>query len=181
MKPMKIAETIFPILISAILAACATEQPKDQAQAVPAPAVVAPKTGPAPATRPVAQPSVPANPLRDPASVLSKRSVYYPLDKYDVIAEYRPLVEAHARYLREHPGAALVIQGNCDERGSREYNLALGQRRAANVMKMMTLLGASERQIEAVSFGEEKPAAGGHDEGAWAQNRRSDIVYLRER
>jgi len=124
---------------------------------------------------------VPQNPLLDPASILSKRSVYYAYDNYDVASEYRQLVDAHAKYLREHPGATIVVQGNCDERGSREYNLALGQRRAENVMKMMRLLGVPERQIEAVSFGEEKPKATGHDESAWALNRRGDIVYGRDK
>ena len=78
------------------------------------------------------------------------------------------------------PGANVVIEGNCDERGSREYNLALGQRRADGVRKMMVLLGASTQQIETISFGEEKPKAAGHDESSWSQNRRSDIVYKRE-
>jgi peptidoglycan-associated lipoprotein len=162
--------------LAALLAACASEKPREQPpQAIPAPAA-----RPAPQPRPVAQPTVPVNPLHDPASILAKRTVYYPFDQYDVAEEYRPLIEAHAQYLREHPGATVVIQGNTDERGSREYNLALGQRRAEGVTKMMTLLGASGRQMEAVSFGEEKPRADGHDEASWAQNRRSDIVYGRE-
>jgi len=118
--------------------------------------------------------------LHDPANILFKRSVYFAYDKYDVSAEYRPLVEAHAKYLVAHGGAKVAIQGNCDERGSREYNLALGQRRADAVGKVMTLLGVPSRQIETVSFGEEKPKAPGHDEAAWAENRRSDVVYERE-
>ena len=73
----------------------------------------------------------------------------------------------------------MTIEGNCDERGSREYNVALGQRRSEGVKKAMTLLGAREQQIESVSFGEEKPKASGHDEAAWSQNRRSDMVYSR--
>ena len=109
----------------------------------------------------------------------SKRSIYYEFDRYDVKDEYRALVEAHARWLREHPGAQIAVQGNADERGSREYNLALGQRRSEGVKKMLTLLGATDRQIEATSFGEEKPRAVGHDEASWAENRRSDIVYER--
>ena len=175
-KTGRIAGRICALAVAALLAACASEKPKEQTpQPSPAPA---PRTAPQP--RPVVQPAVPENPLHDPANILAKRSVYYALDKYDVTAEYRPLVEAHAKYLREHPGATIAVEGNTDERGSREYNLALGQRRAEGVMKMMTLLGASERQIEAVSFGEEKPQAAGHDEAAWARNRRCDIVYRRE-
>ena len=117
------------------------------------------------------------SPLNDPASILSKRSIYYDLDKYDIKDEYKALVEAHARYLRDNRNAKMLIQGNTDERGSREYNLALGQRRSEGVKKMLILLGATEAQVEAVSLGEEKPKAEGHDEAAWAQNRRSDILY----
>ena len=116
-------------------------------------------------------------PLKDPANILSKRSIYYDLDKFDVKDEYRPLVEAHAKYLRENPSTKMLIQGNTDERGSREYNVALGQRRADGVKRMLMLLGAKEAQIESVSLGEEKPKAEGHDEAAWSQNRRSDMLY----
>jgi peptidoglycan-associated lipoprotein len=181
MTGLRIARPFGALALAALLAACASEQRKEPTpQATPAP-VAAPAPRAAPEPRPVATPAVPENPLHNPAGVLAKRSVYYAFDRSDVAAEYRPLVEAHAKYLREHPGASITIQGNTDERGSREYNLALGQRRAEGVMKMMTLLGTSDRQIEAVSFGEEKPNAAGHDEAAWAQNRRSDIVYAREK
>ena len=94
--------------------------------------------------------------------------------------EYRALVEAHAKYLRENPGAKVLIQGNADERGSREYNVGLGQRRSDSVTKMMTLLGVRESPMEAVSLGEEKPRDEGHNEAAWAKNRRSDILYSGE-
>jgi peptidoglycan-associated lipoprotein len=105
-----------------------------------------------------------------------KRSVYYEFDKYDVKPEYRALVESHARWLRANPKARLTIEGNADERGSREYNVALGQRRAESVTKMMVLMGAKPEQIEAVSWGKEKPRNAGHDEAAWAENRRSDFA-----
>ena len=117
------------------------------------------------------------NPLKDPNNILSKRSVYYDFDQYDVKDEYKPIVEAHAEYLRAHPDTKVLIQGNTDERGSREYNVALGQRRAEGVKKMLILLGAREGQIEAVSLGEEKPRDPGRSEAAYAQNRRSDILY----
>ena len=104
-----------------------------------------------------------------------KRSVYYEFDKYDVKPEYRALVEGHARWLKANPQAKIVIEGNADERGSREYNVALGQRRAESVTKMLMLLGAKADQIEAVSWGEEKPRAAGHDEPSWAENRRADF------
>ena len=118
--------------------------------------------------------------LTDPSSPLSKRSIFYDFDKYDVKPEYRPLVEAHATFLRENPGIKMMIQGNTDERGGREYNIALGQRRSDGVKRMLLLLGAREDQVESVSLGEEKPRAQGSSEDAWAQNRRSDILYQGE-
>jgi peptidoglycan-associated lipoprotein len=119
-------------------------------------------------------------PLRDPGSILSRRSVFFDFDMYDVKNEYKALVEAHGQYLRANPGAKMLIQGNTDERGSREYNLALGQRRADAMKKMLILLGAREDQIESVSLGEEKPRAQGSSEEAYAQNRRGDILYAGE-
>ena len=118
-----------------------------------------------------------ANPLRDPNNILSKRSVYFDYDSFVVKDEYRSLVEAHARYLQQNRNARTTVQGNTDERGSREYNIALAQKRADSVKRMMTLLGATDSQIETVSFGKEKPKNPGHDETAWAENRRDDIVY----
>jgi peptidoglycan-associated lipoprotein len=120
------------------------------------------------------------NPLRDPGSILSKRSIYFDFDSFVVKDEYRPLVEAHARYLQQNRNARMTIQGNTDERGSREYNIALGQKRADAVKRMMLLLGATDQQIETVSYGEERPKNAGHDESAWAENRRDDIVYSGE-
>ncbi len=119
----------------------------------------------------------PAGALRDPANILSKRSIYYELDQYDVKDQYRGLVEAHAKYLRDNPSAKVLIQGNTDERGSREYNVSLGQRRSDGVKRMLLLLGAKDNQIESVSLGEEKPQAEGQGESAWSRNRRSDILY----
>ena len=121
-----------------------------------------------------------ANPLKDPANVLSKRSVYFDFDSFIVKDEYKPLVEAHGRYLAGNRNARMTVQGNTDERGSREYNIALGQKRADAVKRMMMLMGAQESQIETVSFGKEKPRNPGHDEAAWAENRRVDIVYAGE-
>jgi len=118
--------------------------------------------------------------LTDPANILSRRSIFYDLDSYDVKDQYKDLVEAHARYLRDNPNAKMLIQGNTDERGSREYNVGLGQRRADGVKRMLLLLGAKEGQIESVSLGEEKPKDEGHDEAAWSKNRRSDILYQGE-
>ncbi len=130
-----------------------------------------------PTTTPLAPKGVSGNPLKDPSNILSKRSVYFDLDSNIVKDEFKPLVSAHARYLQQNRAAKVTVQGNADERGSREYNIALGQRRADAVSQAMQLLGAQAGQIETVSFGEEKPKATGHDEASWAENRRADIVY----
>jgi peptidoglycan-associated lipoprotein len=121
-----------------------------------------------------------ASPLKDPSSPLFKRSVYFDYDSVVVKDEYRPMLEAHAQYLLSTPDASMILQGNTDERGSREYNLALGQRRAEAVSQVLALLGVPASQVEAVSFGEEKPRAQGATEEAWSQNRRTDIVYKGE-
>ena len=118
--------------------------------------------------------------LKQPGNVLAKRSIFYDFDRYDIREEFVPIVEAHAKLLVEHSELKIIVQGNCDDRGSREYNLALGQRRADSVKRAMVLLGVNNRQIETVSFGAEKPAALGQDEVSWAKNRRSDIVYPNE-
>jgi len=120
----------------------------------------------------------PATVLKNPDSPLSKRSVYYDFDMYNIRAEFEPLVEAHAKFLVENTELRVRIEGNCDERGSREYNLALGQRRADSVKRALTLLGVPANRIETVSFGSEKPRVEGSNEEAWAENRRSDIIYI---
>jgi peptidoglycan-associated lipoprotein len=117
------------------------------------------------------------DPRKDPASPLSKRSIYFDFDSYVVKDDYHTMVEAHAAYLVAHKDAKVVLQGNTDSRGSREYNLALGQRRAAAVLKALSVLGVGEAQMEAVSFGEEKPRAVGDTEQDYAENRRVDIIY----
>lgn len=120
------------------------------------------------------------NPLRDPANILSKRSVLFDYDSYVVKPEYRDLVQAHAQYLLKNPQANLIVQGNTDDRGSTEYNLALGQKRADSVGKLLKVLGVHDKQVETVSFGKEKPRASGQDDHARAQNRRADFVYKGE-
>lgn len=117
------------------------------------------------------------DPLNDPKGVLAKRSVYFDYDSYVVKDEFKSLIEAHAKYLVGKKDRKILIQGNTDERGGREYNLALGQKRAEAVRKALSLLGVPEAQMEAVSLGKEKPKATGSDEASWAENRRSDIVY----
>jgi len=115
--------------------------------------------------------------LNNPNGPLAKRSVYFDFDSYTVKDDYQPLLEAHARYLRSHPDRHVLIQGNTDERGTSEYNLALGERRSQAVLRDLETLGVPDSQLEAVSFGKEKPVALGHDEASWAQNRRADLVY----
>ena len=115
--------------------------------------------------------------LKDPNNILSKRSVYFDFDKDEVKAEFRPLVEAHAKFLQANPKAKVMIQGNADSRGSREYNLALGQRRSVAVKKAMNVVGAQDKQIETVSYGEEKSTQTCKDDGCWSHDRRADIVY----
>ncbi len=112
------------------------------------------------------------------ANLLSDRSIYYDYDRYDIREEFIPMIEAHAGFLVRNPGFRIAVQGNCDDRGSREYNLALGQRRADGVKQAMVLLGVGDRRIDAVSFGAEKPVAAGRDDASWAKNRRSDVVYV---
>ncbi|MGI4847618.1 MAG: peptidoglycan-associated lipoprotein Pal [Janthinobacterium lividum] len=117
------------------------------------------------------------DPLNDPQGVLAKRSIYFDLDSYSVKEEFKSVIEAHARYLNNNKSRKIIIQGNTDERGGREYNLALGQKRAEAVRKSLSLLGVADSQMEAISFGKEKPKATGSDDAAWAENRRADIAY----
>jgi peptidoglycan-associated lipoprotein len=170
-----------------ILAACSSTPSKEQdAASVEDRGAGAPATAPAqkpPAqaggvtTQPLKPSVVSSNPLKDPANILSKRSIYFELDSNVVKEEFKPVVAAHARYLQQNRGVKMTIQGHADERGSREYNLALGQRRADAVKQAMQLLGAQADQIETISFGEEKPKATGKDEASWAENRRADLAY----
>ena len=115
--------------------------------------------------------------LEDPNSPLSIRVIYFDYDSSDVRPEFRKVVEAHAAYLAAHPDVTVSLEGHADERGSREYNLALGERRAQSVKQQMIVLGASSAQIRTTSYGEERPVAEGHDEYSWSQNRRVEIIY----
>lgn len=166
---------VISILLLNLLAACATQKPKETAAepaAAPAAAAVEAKTAPAPAPAPVA-----TDPLNDPNSLLAKRSTYYPFDVAVVQDADKPVVAAHAQYLASHPARSVRLEGNCDERGSNEYNLGLGQRRAEGVKKMLLAGGVKASQIETVSYGEEKPKAACHDEKCWKENRRTDLNY----
>ena len=166
----------------AILAAACSSTPKTEAPITEGGKTTTPSTGTGTGstTTPANQGMVEGNPLRDPNNILSKRSVYFDFDSNAVKDEFRGLIQAHARYMADHRDTRVRIEGNCDERGSREYNLALGQRRAEDVKKIMTVLGAADGRIETISYGEEKPVAMGHDEESWAKNRRADIKYAGE-
>ena len=118
-----------------------------------------------------------SEPWNDPKSPLFKRSVYFDFDSYAVKAEYQATLQAHANYLKANKDRKIKIEGNTDERGTTEYNLALGQRRSEAVRKSLSLLGVSDSQMEAVSFGKEKPKVQGSNEAAWQENRRADIAY----
>jgi peptidoglycan-associated lipoprotein len=127
--------------------------------------------------RSVATVNTVTDPLNDPKGALAKRSVYFDYDSYLLKDEAKPVTESHAKFLSSNKGRKIAIQGNTDERGGSEYNLALGQKRAEAVRKSLSLQGVPESQMEAVSFGKEKPKAKGSDEASWAENRRADIVY----
>lgn len=164
---------VISIVLLNLLAACASEKPKAPEASVPAPAAAKTEVAPAPAA--VAE----VDPLNDASSILAKRSVYYPFDVSAVQDADKPAIAAHAKYLSEHADRKVRVEGNADERGSNEYNLALGQRRADSVKKLLELGGAKPAQLRAISFGEEKPKAVGHDEAAWSQNRRTDLNYTK--
>ncbi len=117
---------------------------------------------------------------KDPSSPLAKRVIYFDYDSATINTEYQPLLDSHAAYLKANKSLKVVLQGHADERGSREYNLALGQRRSESIRQAMSLLGVMDEQMEAVSMGEEKPAVEGHDEAAWKMNRRCEIHYVGE-
>ncbi len=165
------------VVASVLLAAACSNTPTKEAAPVAAPVPVAQSPTEA-TTAPNRAPGTGvANPLKDPNNILSKRSVFFDYDQSLIKDPDRPLLQAHASYLRQHPSTKVTVQGNTDERGSREYNLALGQRRADAVKRYLTVLGAEDRQIDTVSFGKEKPRCTVSDESCWSQNRRADLVY----
>ncbi len=116
--------------------------------------------------------------LSDPNSPLSQRVIYFAYDSDEVAEQDRALVAAHAAFLSANPDVKVSVEGHTDERGAREYNIALGERRAQAVRRMLEFQGVSPQQISTVSFGEEKPAVEGHDESAWSMNRRVELVYV---
>lgn len=117
------------------------------------------------------------DPFEDPANPLSKRIIYFDYDSSQVHAEDIPVVNAHAKYMADNAGAKVRLEGHADERGSREYNVALSERRALSVKRLMAFQGMRADQAESVSYGEERPVEFGHNEAAWSQNRRVEIIY----
>ena len=157
-----------------VLGACSTGTKLD----TPAP-VTDSSSGAAPTdtSRGVAPVSADASGLDPAARALMEKSIYFDYDSYAVKDQYRSMVDANSKFLNANRARKVIVQGNTDERGGSEYNLALGQKRAEAVRKQLALVGVPESQIEAVSLGKEKPRATGHDEAAWAENRRADFVY----
>ena len=172
------------LLASAVLAGCSST-PVTQA---PAKTTAATTVAPAPVTsgapKPVASSTVATvalPPHLDPKSLVStERSVFFDFDVFTIKSEYVKLVERHGNYLAAKPALSIKIEGNADERGSSEYNLALGQKRAQAVMQALMSYGVKASQMVAVSWGKERPKATGHDETAWAENRRADLVYPKQ-
>ena len=166
----------FIVSSAALLAACSSPVKLVEPPVVEkSPEKVAPPVVENRDIRPVETASV--DPLNDPQGVLAKRSVYFDFDSYVVRDDAKAVVENHSAYLTKNKARKILIQGNTDERGGTEYNLALGQKRAEAVRKAMGSLGVPDTQMEAVSLGKEKPKAVGSNEAAWAENRRADIVY----
>lgn len=166
------------LIAAAALAACSST-PLDTKAPVATASPAAPATAPSANSAQSKVATVTLDPLDDPKSGLAARSVYFAYDDFTVDPKYQPLVQAHGRFLQAHPAMQIRVEGNADERGSHEYNLALGDKRAQIVAKQLELMGAKPAQIEPVSYGEERPKAEGHDEAAWAENRRADIRYLK--
>jgi peptidoglycan-associated lipoprotein len=170
-------KTLVVLGLTVFLAACASKKdPAPTTDTKPTPTIEA---KPGPATTGVTPSTVSgvSDPLKDPNNILSKRIIYFDYDKDSVKSEFTAIVQAHAKYLNENRNRKIRLEGHADERGSREYNMALGQRRAEAVRRAMAVLGVGSERMETISFGEDKPRATGQDEAAWAQNRRVEIVY----
>jgi peptidoglycan-associated lipoprotein len=180
MTSIHLPKTALSVLAAAVLAACSStpldenKAPVESRAGSTAPGGSSSSSGATPQSR-----VVPVDIAKTDSTVLSglPRVVYFDFDSYVVKDEFRPTVEANAKALTSDAKRKVSIEGHTDERGGREYNLALGQKRAESVARSLALLGAKDSQIEAVSFGEERPAAQGSDESAWAKNRRAELTY----
>lgn len=117
------------------------------------------------------------HPLDDPSSPLSSKVIYFAFDSSDIDAKYEAVLAAHGAYLAANPSVSIIVEGHADERGTREYNVALSERRGKSVQNLLSLQGSGNGQTEVVAMGEEKPVAAGHDESAWGLNRRVELIY----
>lgn len=172
--------TLTTVMVASILLAACSSTPVAPPSAAIPPATALPAANPAAnqAIVPAAVAAAPLAPYLDPQNPLYKeRGVYFDFDRAVIKPEATSLLELHGKFLATHPQVAIKIEGNTDERGGAEYNLALGQKRAEAVSKALKLFGVKDSQVEAVSFGKEKPKAPGHDEVSYAQNRRADLDY----
>ena len=174
-------------LLALGLAACSSAPIEMAAvSSKPALSAVAPAAAPMPAAAAATPRPMPASTVAtvslpeylDPKSTIhTQRSVYFDFDVFSIRAQDVGLIERHGKFLASHPNVSIKIEGNADERGGTEYNLALGQKRAESALRALRIYGVTDAQMEAVSWGESKPSAAGHDEAAWAQNRRADLRY----
>lgn len=177
MKTMRLAAILVAVAIAAGCAGRKATQQDDEATAVPS-------TPSQSETRP-ARPTPPTEPELTPEQrrelevqkMLSTRTLYFEYDESEIRPEYLDVIAAHAQHLVRNPDQRILLEGHCDERGSREYNIGLGERRAHAVRRAMLVQGVSASQIRTISYGEERPAVPGHNESAWARNRRVEIVY----
>ncbi len=190
MKKQAYAFGILTALVIGLAGCSSTEEPVAPITGQkPGVASTGPSTAPGPGVSAASPPSINVTPVRpgdgatsggstsSGAGLPSERSVFFEFDSNDVGEKYRPLLQAHAGFLSKNGNSRLTVQGNTDDRGSREYNLALGQRRAEAVKRMLVLMGARDGQVETVSFGEEKPRRNGKSESDYSENRRGDLTY----
>ena len=173
-------KVMMAVIAALALAACSSTDKKEEPAPVTDRTATPPVTSTTTTTTPTTSTPIAVNPLKDPKNILSTRIVYFDFDSNVVKDEYRAMIQAHAKYMTENRSASLRIEGHTDERGSREYNIALGNRRAESVKKILVVLGVQEGRIEIISFGEEKPVEAGHDEASWAKNRRAELKYKGE-
>ncbi len=174
---MKLASRILTVAaLALLLGACATDTRDVPAEPEPAPQPTEPSE-PVEVDRVDPADYADSRNLDNPDSVLSQREIFFEFDRSNVRSEYLPIIQAHAEYLQANPSARMLLEGHADERGSREYNLGLGERRGNSVRDLMLANGASSSQIEVVSYGEERPVCRQSSESCWERNRRVEIVY----
>ena len=162
------------VMLAAFLAACARDVREEPTAPEPPP----PRPAPVEEVERVnPRDFTDARNLDNPDSLLSQRTIYFEFDRSNVQAQFRPIIDAHAAYIRANPSARVILEGHADERGSREYNLALGERRGSSVEELLQAAGVSGSQIEVVSYGEERPVCRNSEDDCWQRNRRAEIVY----